>query len=445
VSDPLVSILIPTYNGERFLRAALRSAVEQSYKNLEILVGDDASTDRTPEIIATVAASDPRVRVIRHETNVGAFGNPIRLFEQARGEYVKYLLHDDVLATDCVKDLVRGIESTPGARLAFSRRVLIDENGKPLQGHEFPVLADRPGPLDGRELGDFALQSTSNAIGELTTILFRREDVDSAWMWQVDGRRLEVLGDLSLALRLLRDGPAFYTPRLLSRFRSHPGQSSFDPRLIARGLRDWPRLIDWAARNGFLADQERRRVALTRAMTMAVQRVAQLVDGQECGTALEGAFLSMAGLAELICRVPAGPDRPLTERAHAGPLFDRFSQELDAWPRQLPVALAAPAIDAAEIRATVDAFREVLAADAAEKCLLAVPEPLVADAVPLVESALAEGTDIDIEIVPSNEPATLLRGDWLAVAPRGATWHKGLATAVYAVDAVAFPALVPAC
>jgi glycosyltransferase involved in cell wall biosynthesis len=52
VSDPLVSILIPTYNGERFLRPALRSALEQSYKNIEVVVADDASTDRTAEILA---------------------------------------------------------------------------------------------------------------------------------------------------------------------------------------------------------------------------------------------------------------------------------------------------------------------------------------------------------------------------------------------------------
>ncbi|WP_324276141.1 glycosyltransferase family 2 protein [Blastococcus brunescens] len=176
-TDPLVSILVPTYNGERFLRAALRSALGQSYRNIEVLVGDDGSTDRTPEILAAVAAEDPRVRVLRFDPNIGALENPRRLLAEARGEYVKYLMHDDVLGTECVRELVRGMEQHPEATMAFSHRVLIDEQGKAVPNHNFVKVDSRPGLIDGRTLGNHVLVNCSNVIGEPTTVLFRRDDV----------------------------------------------------------------------------------------------------------------------------------------------------------------------------------------------------------------------------------------------------------------------------
>ena len=436
MSEPLVSILVPTYNGERFLRPALRSALTQSYKDVEVIIGDDASTDRTADILAEIAAADPRVTVVRHETNLGGFGNPARLLELATGEYVKFLLHDDVLATDCVRDLVRGMQATPGAALAFSRRVIIGEDGRPVPGGELAPLAERAGPQDGRELGDLMLENCTNLVGELTTGLFHRADVDLADLWQVDGRRLAVLGDLSLWLRLLARGPAFYTPRTLSRFRVHGQQASQDPRAFAGGLRDWPRLIDWGVRNGFLPDVGQRRRAYATALAMSSGRVAQLGGGPEAAAALEGTVLSTAALLELMVPAQREDPRPLTDRAHSGPLHARFAQELDVWSRPLPIALAAlaaPAPDPAEIDSLVEAFREVRAAGAADRFLLAVPPELLEAAAPLVETALASGADVDVELVPTDAPATLLRDSWLAVAHRGQVWHGGTADAVWAV------------
>ncbi|WP_158548651.1 glycosyltransferase family 2 protein [Blastococcus sp. TF02A-26] len=437
MSNPLVSILVPTYNGERFLKAALRSALSQSYREIEVIVGDDASTDGTAAVLASVAATDDRVRVVRHETNVGGFANPIRLLELARGEYVKFLLHDDVLATDCVRDLVRGMQATPGATMAFSRRVVIGEDGRPVPGGELAPLTERTGPLDGRQLGDTMLEHCSNVVGELTTVLFRREDVDVAELWQVDGRRLAVLGDLALWLRLLARGPAFYTPRTLSRFRVHGDQSSQNPALIERGLRDWPRLIDWGVRNGFLADTERQRRAYLKSLLMTATRSAELGGGHAAAAALEATFLATARLVELMGADPDGDARPLVERAHTSPLLDRFARELDVWGRPQAVALGAltaPSPDRHEVDALVQAFRDVRSAGAAERFLLAVAPDHLTTTAPLVEAALAGGPDVDVELVPTDEPTGLLRDSWLAVAARGATWHAGRADAVWAVE-----------
>jgi hypothetical protein len=334
--------------------------------------------------------------------------------------------------------------ANPGASMAFSRRVLIGQDGRPVPGHEFPRLLDRPGLIDGRELGDTMLASCANLVGELTTVLFRRADVEPADLWQIDGRRLDVLADLALWLELLRRGPAFYTPQALSRFRVHPTQNSQNPRLIARGVRDWPRLIDWATRQGYLTDRDQERRAYARALQMAAARVAELVTRPECGPALEAVYLSTARLVELGAELPAEEGRGLPQRAHGPAVLPLFGQELDVWSQPFPVALAAPALAppalttpalaADEVDATIQALRDVRAAGVAKQFLLAVAEPLVEQAVPLVEAALARGPDLDVELVPADDPAGVPSGEWLAVAPWGSSWHVGKATAVWSFD-----------
>ncbi|GAB4081380.1 glycosyltransferase family 2 protein [Modestobacter muralis] len=439
MSEPSVSVLIPTYNGERHLRAALRSAREQSHRALEILIGDDGSTDGTAQIVATAAAADDRIRVIRHETNVGAYDNLSGLLREARGEYVKYLLHDDVLATDCVRELVRGMQSAPEATLAFSRRSLIDENGKAVPGHEFPALRDRAGTIDGLELGDSVLETCTNDIGEFSTALFRRDALDLDTLWEVDGRRIDVVTDVKVWIQLLARGPAFYTPRTLSRFRLHPGQNTWNPWAMARGERDWVRLVDWGIRQGFLRDPAQRRRAYSRVLQMAAARLASMVDSPEHGPALETVFLATTALVELGADRSGDAQGPLWRRAHGPGARYRFTQQLDVWTRTYPVALAAPSLAPEELTATVEALRRVAADGVAEKLVIAVPPHLLEEAVPLLEEALAQGPDIDVELVPSDAPATLLRAPWLAVAPPDRRWHADLATAVWSLEPAGVP------
>lgn len=441
MSLPLVSILIPTYNGQRFLRETLRSALGQTHRNIEVVVGDDASTDQTATILAEAAAADPRVRVIRHERNIGAYRAPGALLEHARGEYIKYLLHDDLLAPNCVHVLLKGMRS-PTVSLAFTHRSAIGEDSEPIAEHEFLRLATAPGPLDGRQLGDFMLENLKNVVGEVTTCMFRRRDVDLEWLWQVDGRRLAGLGDLSLWLRLLRQGSAYYDPRTLSSFRIHGDQQSRVARVQAGAALDWPRLIDWGRRQGFLSGEGQELRAHTRALASAATMHAPLHASPDGTLPLEAVFLSTVRLLELRQHVPTDVTRPLLERAHGATTLARLSQQLDVWSQTFPMALAAPALCAAEVDATVEAFRQAQAAGAAERFLLAVDESHLREMASLVETAIERGSDIDIEVVPTSAPAALLTSDWLAVAPRDSTWHEGR-TAVWTVERSAWESPEP--
>lgn len=104
-SQKLVSIIIPVYNSDKYLEAALESAINQSYKNIEILLIDDGSTDASPQICDIYSKKDSRVRVI-HQKNSGPSAARNRGVEEARGEYLTFFDNDDLLHKDFVKILL---------------------------------------------------------------------------------------------------------------------------------------------------------------------------------------------------------------------------------------------------------------------------------------------------------------------------------------------------
>jgi len=100
---PLVSILIPAYNAERYIREAMASAVAQAYKNVEIVVVDDGSTDKTGEIVRSF--KDSRIRYIYQE-NKGIIGVRNRLLKEAKGDFLTFLDADDIYLPDKVAEEV---------------------------------------------------------------------------------------------------------------------------------------------------------------------------------------------------------------------------------------------------------------------------------------------------------------------------------------------------
>lgn len=115
---PLVSLGLPVYNGEKHVEAALRSACAQDYPNLEIIISDNASADGTEDICRRWARRDRRIRYLRQERNIGMFQNFVAVARPARGEYFKWMAHDDVLDAGCVSTLLRHLKEAPTATVA---------------------------------------------------------------------------------------------------------------------------------------------------------------------------------------------------------------------------------------------------------------------------------------------------------------------------------------
>ncbi|MBZ0250138.1 MAG: glycosyltransferase [Burkholderiales bacterium] len=265
--QPLVSILIPAYS-PRFFAQAFGSALAQTWANVEIVVGDDCPGEEIRAIVAS--RPDPRVRYERHQPGLGFSGNFTRLFEIARGEYIKYLNDDDLLAPACVQNLLVGMHKHPGTVLASSRRLLIDAEGRRLPDEDVtqPLLPASQ-TLEGRALGNHLILSSTNRLGEPSTVLFRRDAlrVEGGSIFRWGDNEYLCLADMSLWLRLLSVGHAWWDQEPLSAYRQHGGQLQRSAHGAARCVIERWLIVEDGARAGFLSDPEHHAKAVRNAGT----------------------------------------------------------------------------------------------------------------------------------------------------------------------------------
>lgn len=127
---PLVSVGVPVYNGEAFLEDAIRSTLTQTLGDLELILCDNASSDRTAEICRDYAARDHRVRCFRNPRNLGAAANYNLAFSHARGRYFKWLAHDDRMLPSFLAKTYRVLEDRADAVLCNTSISYIDPAGK---------------------------------------------------------------------------------------------------------------------------------------------------------------------------------------------------------------------------------------------------------------------------------------------------------------------------
>lgn len=119
-SGPLVTVAIPVYNRQHVVRQAIETALAQTWQPLEVVVSDNCSTDGTWATLQEYAARDPRVRIHRNESNLGAVRNWHRCLELAEGEYVLLLFSDDWIEPDAVERLVRPLRERDDVGFAYA-------------------------------------------------------------------------------------------------------------------------------------------------------------------------------------------------------------------------------------------------------------------------------------------------------------------------------------
>src|SRR5271155_1124204 len=115
--DPLVTVAIPTFNRVGLLKDCVFSALAQSYKRFEVLVSDNASTDGTPEFLATI--SDPRLRVVQQKSNIGLNGNWNACLTAAKGEYIVFVSDDDWVNLDFLDGCIALVKADDRALLVI--------------------------------------------------------------------------------------------------------------------------------------------------------------------------------------------------------------------------------------------------------------------------------------------------------------------------------------
>ncbi len=128
MSAPRVSVCIPTFNRARYLRAAIGSVLEQDFRDLEVIVSDDASSDQTPDIVKSMA--DSRFRFARNPSRLGLWANTNQCLARALGRYVIILQDDDALLPGLLRREVEVLESDPGVILVHAAARRVDGDGR---------------------------------------------------------------------------------------------------------------------------------------------------------------------------------------------------------------------------------------------------------------------------------------------------------------------------
>lgn len=128
-----LSIGMPVFNDARFLPAALDSILNQSFRDFELIISDDLSTDGSADICKDYAARDPRIRYIRQQKNTGISANMKFLLEEARGKYFMWAANDDLWDADFISSLISSLEKDPASIVAFSPFTYIDEDSQVIE------------------------------------------------------------------------------------------------------------------------------------------------------------------------------------------------------------------------------------------------------------------------------------------------------------------------
>ena len=131
-----VSILIPVYNREKYIKEAVLSALNQTYKDIEIVIVDNRSTDNTWEILKDLAKNDQRIKIFQNETNIGPVKNWKRCIDEATGEYGKILWSDDLIASNFLEKTILFLEKNDDIGFVYTgTEIFVDGTSKKIDAY----------------------------------------------------------------------------------------------------------------------------------------------------------------------------------------------------------------------------------------------------------------------------------------------------------------------
>jgi glycosyltransferase involved in cell wall biosynthesis len=142
--QPRLSIGLPVYNGEKFLNAALDSLLNQTFTDFELIICDNASTDKTEAICQEYAVKDSRIRYYRNSTNIGCARNFNHVLEFASCEYFKWAAYDDLHDPTFIEKCINILDQDPSLVLCHSQVQFIDESGQYIQDYNINIKAHLP-------------------------------------------------------------------------------------------------------------------------------------------------------------------------------------------------------------------------------------------------------------------------------------------------------------
>ncbi|MBR1420792.1 MAG: glycosyltransferase [Selenomonadaceae bacterium] len=270
MKNPLVSILIPTYNQPEFFRQAFESAINQDYPNIEIIVSDDSTDDRVKNVFDEYKNCGRKIQYLKHggytneSTGERSLANMENLLKHANGEFINILFHDDLIHPQKISKMMKFFTGKNRDQIAIvsSARNIIDSDGNILKTEDFIEQFNLYNGKDsilltGEEVGRMILLLCGNFIGELSTVLIRRKDFYRACVNKLSpgyfiGVKDRTMWDISTYLEICKDGRGLmFLHEPLNAFRMAGGnQNTYNGNVRLSVVIDWLEFVVAAYLNG---------------------------------------------------------------------------------------------------------------------------------------------------------------------------------------------------
>lgn len=220
--QPLVSVIIPTYNRSDYLRDAISSALSQTYTNIEVVVTDDCSPHSPKDLVDSF--NDPRIRFLQNEKNLGITLNITNGFEAAKGKYVASLNDDDLWTPDFLSRLIPPLEENPDVAVAFCDHFIVDSEGDidwtATEANTQRWKRDQT--KAGLHQPFWHLALVDQAVSCAAAAVIRKEVVDWSELRTAGQKGMGRHWDYFLGYLACRSGKAaYYCPERLTKYRIH--------------------------------------------------------------------------------------------------------------------------------------------------------------------------------------------------------------------------------
>lgn len=213
-TPPKVSVVIPTYNYGHFLDETIRSVLDQTFTDYELVIVDNGSTDNTGSVVETYLA-DNRVSFHKNDENLGLVGNWNKCLQLAQGRYIKFLCADDKFESQLLEKFVAVLDRYPDVALVSSFVQIFGSASR-----------IRKAPFEGHINRQAARENLIDAVSWLyspTAVMFRKTAVAKIGTFNTQLYRTT---DKEYYLRLLTTGDCYVIPEVLSCIRAHTGSQS---------------------------------------------------------------------------------------------------------------------------------------------------------------------------------------------------------------------------
>lgn len=171
-SEPLVSICIPVYNTEKYIGDAIETSLNQTYKNIEVVVVDNQSTDNTYKIMKEYQKKDNRVKIFQNKTNIGMYPNFNKTIEYSNAEFIKFLCADDILKPRCIERMIKPLIKDSSISLVCTDSDRIDYSGKLIEEIKISYVKEKK--YSGKMVAKKGFRVATPICGIPSNVLIRK-------------------------------------------------------------------------------------------------------------------------------------------------------------------------------------------------------------------------------------------------------------------------------